>query len=150
MRRRTVAALLAATIAILWAVPAFGGPSLANLSKRITTIGNRESRHYESMDRRINAAVLLSQQHGITTDVQRATMTQNGRFYSGSIGCLPGYRLTGGGVDWGYGAYVYTDYAIVMSAPDPGGVAWRAQATQGLSPSPDSLPNVYAVCIKTT
>ncbi|UGS35241.1 hypothetical protein DSM104329_01627 [Capillimicrobium parvum] len=74
-------------------------------------------------------------------------MAQNGRFYSGSVGCQFGYRLTGGGVDWGFSS-VYLDYAVVSSAPDLSGTVWRATASQGLSPAPDVLPSVYAVCIK--
>src|SRR4051794_11638993 len=83
MRKRYVVLLLALTLAVALTGSALaGGPSLKSLSKRI------------------NAAVRLIQSKQVVTDVQYAPMAYqaNGN-YGGAVGCPPGWRLTGGGVE---------------------------------------------------
>jgi hypothetical protein len=147
MRRRTVVGLLTVVIAVLWAVPAFGGPSLVKLSQRITTLGDREQQHYDSLDARIKATVLYVNGRALRSSVSSQPMTPDvtAGFYRGQVACPGGTSLTGGGVDWGVNA-LYADYRVIESAPSLSGSQWRATVNTGLSRPPVTPPAVYAVC----
>jgi hypothetical protein len=127
-------------IAVVWAVPAAGGPSLVVLDKR-------EKQHYKSLDRRIKAATLLTVNQHVVTTVESAALTQSssGLTFSGSVGCGAGETLTGGGVDWSVSS-TYGDYRVIDRAPNLSGTQWTASVGIGAAPTPTTFPRVYAVC----
>lgn len=141
---RTLAAF--ALIAVLFlAGPAFGGPSLASLIKRVD---QREARHYRSLDQRIKATVLLLRAQEIETTTERSTMRQagDGSSFSGEARCSSiRQTLISGGVDWG-GDIEQGDWHIVSSGPNISGNVWRATVNIGSAGTPRTWPIVYAIC----